>query len=232
MRTEIKGTTMPVLEVFLDRGEEIISAHGELSWMTPTMAMQTKSGAGGGAKGLLSGLKRIAGGGSLFVTHYTASTGPGMVAFASKVPGHIKEVQITPGNGYMVHRHGWLAGTDGIIPTIGFQQSFRAGLFGGDGFILQRLDGQGTAWIELSGETVEYDLQAGETILVHPGHVGLFQETISFNITQIQGLSNIFFGGDGYHLVALTGPGKLYLQSMPLPLLAHSIYPYLPQPRN
>ena len=223
---------MPVLEVFLERGEEIISSHGELSWMTPTMAMQTKSGLGGGTKGLLSGLKRVMGGGSLFVTHYMASTGPGMVAFASKVPGHSKEVQITPGNGSMVHRHGWLAGTTGITPTIGFQQSFRAGLFGGDGFILQRLDGEGTAWIELSGETIEYDLQPGETILVHPGHVGLFQETISFNITQIQGLSNVFFGGDGYHLVALTGPGKLFLQSMPLPLLAHSIYPYLPQTSN
>lgn len=232
MRSEIKGTTMPVLEMWLDSGESIISTHGELSWMTPNMTMNTTSGLGGGGKGLLAGIKRVAGGGSLFVTRYSAANGPGSVAFAAKMPGHIFPVEITQGAGYLVHRHGWLCATPGITPTIGLQQSFRAGLYGRDGFVLQRLEGSGTAWIELSGETITYDLQPGQSLLVHPGHVGMFQDTVAFQMTTIQGLSNIFFGGDGYHLVALTGPGKIWLQSMPLPILAHSLQPYIAPPQS
>ncbi|CAG4914740.1 MULTISPECIES: AIM24 family protein [Acidithrix] len=232
MRSEIKGTTMPVLEMWLDSGESIISTHGELSWMTPNMTMNTTSGLGGGGKGLLAGIKRVAGGGSLFVTKYSAANGPGSVAFAAKMPGHIFPVEITQGAGYLVHRHGWLCATPGITPTIGLQQSFRAGLYGRDGFVLQRLEGSGTAWIELSGETITYDLQPGQSLLVHPGHVGMFQDTVAFQMTTIQGLSNIFFGGDGYHLVALTGPGKIWLQSMPLPILAHSLQPYIAPPQS
>ncbi len=231
MRGEIKGTTMPVLEMWLEPGESVISTHGELSWMTPNMRMNTTtggSGGGGGVKGgLLSGLKRVMGGGSLFVTHYEAVGGPGNVSFAAKVPGRIFPVEISSAGGYLVHRHGWLCGTPGIVPTVGLQQSFRAGLYGKDGFILQRLEGQGTAWVELSGEVINYELAAGQSLLVHPGHVGMFQDSVSFQVTQVQGLSNVFFGGDGYHLVALSGPGQIWLQSMPLPLLAHAISPYL-----
>ncbi len=230
MRAEIKGTTMPVLEMYLENGESVVSTHGELSWMTPNMRMSQSAGGsqGSGVKGgLLSGLKRVVGGGGLFVTKYEAVGGQGSVSFAAKLPGRIFPVEIGASGGYLVHRHGWLCGTQGIVPTVGLQQSFRAGLYGRDGFILQRLEGNGTAWIELSGEIINYELSPGQSLLVHPGHVGMFQDSVSFQITTVPGLSNIFFGGDGYHLVSLTGPGQIWLQSMPVALLAHALEPYL-----
>jgi uncharacterized protein (TIGR00266 family) len=232
MRAEIKGTTMPVLEVTLDQGEQVVSTHGELSWMTPNVQMsQHMSGGGapGGHGGLMQGLKRVLGGGGLFVTHYEAMAGTGMVTFAAKLPGHIMPTDIGPGQGFFVHRHGWLCGTPGITPSIGLQQTFRGGLWGGDGFILQKLEGQGQAWIELSGELVHYTLAPGQTLMVHPGHVGMFEGSVQFSMTRVPGISNIAFGGDGFFLVALTGPGQVWLQSMPLPVLAHALQPYLAQ---
>ncbi len=128
-----------------------------------------------------------------------------------------------------MHRHGWLCGTPGIIPGVGLQQTFRGGMWGGDGFVLQKLEGQGTAWIELSGELTTYQLPPGQTLLVHPGHVGMFQGSVQFTITRMPGIANVFFGGDGFHLVALTGPGQVWLQSMPLAVLAQALSPYLTQ---
>lgn len=225
MQAEIKGTTMPILEVSLGQGEELVSTHGELAWMTPSIQMSQTMNTGGGGGGFMKGLKRVMGGGGLFLTKYT---GPGAITFAAKVPGHIVPVDITPGQSYLVHRHGWLCGTSGITPSVGLQQSFRGGLYGGDGFVLQKLEGQGTAWIELSGELISYDLPPGQSLLVHPGHVGMFQGTVQFQITRMRGISNALFGGDGFHLVALTGPGRVWLQSMPLVQLAGAIAPYLP----
>ena len=224
MQPEIKGTTMPVLEISLGQGEELISTHGELAWMTAGMQLSQTTGTRGGGGGFMQSLKRVAGGGGLFLTRYT---GPGAVAFAAKVPGHIMPVDISPGTAFFVHRHGFLCGTQGITPTVGFQQSFRGGLYGGDGFVLQKLEGQGTAWIELSGELTTYNLAAGQTLLVHPGHVGMFQGSVQFQITRMPGIANALFGGDGFHLVALTGPGQVWLQSMPLVVLAHALSPYL-----
>ena len=232
MQAEIKGSTMPILEVRLDSGDELISTHGELAWMTASIQMsQTTSmgGGGGGGGGLMQGLKRMMGGGGLFLTRYE---GPGMIVFAAKVPGHIQPVDISPGEAYYVHRHGFLCGTSGITPGVGFQQSFRGGMFGGDGFVLEKLEGQGTAWIELSGELTTYDLPAGQTLLVHPGHVGMFAGSVSFQVTRVPGVTNMLFGGDGFHLVALTGPGRVWLQSMPLIQLAAAIQPYLPSASN
>jgi uncharacterized protein (AIM24 family) len=226
MQAEIKGTTMPILEVALAQGECVVTPHGELAWMTTsiTMSQTMSSGQGGGGGGLMGGLKRMLGGGGLFLTRYD---GPGSISFAAKVPGHIVPVDITPGQVYMVHRHGWICGTEGITASMGFQQSFRGGLYGGDGFILQKLEGQGRAWIEVGGEIVSYELPPGQTILVHPGHVGMFQGTVQFSIQRIRGIANMFFGGDGFHLVALTGPGRVWLQSMPMAMLAHALSPYL-----
>jgi len=232
MQAEIKGTTMPVLEVTLLAGEQVISTHGELSWMTPNIRMSQHMGTGPAGQrggGLMQGLKRVVGGGGMFLTHYEANQGPGMVTFAAKLPGHIKPIDVTPGQAYFVHRHGWLCGTPGITPSVGLQQTFRGGMWGGDGFVLQKLEGQGRAWIELSGELVHYTLSPGQTLMVHPGHVGLFEGSVQFAITQVPGVSNVLFGGDGFHLVALTGPGQIWLQSMPLPILAHGLQPYLGQ---
>jgi uncharacterized protein (TIGR00266 family) len=228
MQAEVKGTTMPLLEMILEQGESIISAHGELSWMSANVQL-TQTTSTGGQKGLMSGLKRAIGGGGLFLTKYEAQGGQGMVAFGAKLPGRIFPVTIENGQGYLVHRHGWVCGTDGIVPTVGMQQTFKGSVYGGDGFILQRLEGQGQAWIELSGEITTYELAPGQSMLVHPGHVGLFEDRVNFSVTRLSGIKNIAFGGDGYHLVSLTGPGNVWLQSMPVSVLAQAVAPYLPQ---
>jgi uncharacterized protein (TIGR00266 family) len=229
LQANVAGTTMPILEVTLGPGEEIVSTHAELAWMTPgiQLSQSASGGGGGGGGGLMRGLKRVMGGGGLFLTHYA---GPGSITFAAKLPGHIMPVDITPGQAFYVHKHGWLCGTPGITPSVGLQQSFRGGMWGGDGFVLQRLDGEGRAWIELSGELTTYQLPPGQTLLVHPGHVGMFEGSVQFQVTQMRGIANIAFGGDGFHLVALTGPGQIWLQSLPLVQLAHAIQPYLPEP--
>jgi uncharacterized protein (TIGR00266 family) len=226
MNAEVKGTTLPTLQVSLDPGEAVVSTHGDLAWMTANMQMSQTTGAGG-QKGFMAGLKRVVGGGGLFLTRYEAQGGPGQVTFAAKLPGRIFPIEITPGNSFMVHRHGWLCGTTGIIPSVGLQQSFRGGIWGGEGFVLEKLEGTGTTWVELSGEITTYDLVAGQTILAHPGHVGVFEQSVSFQITRVPGIANKLFGGDGYHLVALTGPGKIWLQSMPIVMLARALEPYL-----
>jgi uncharacterized protein (AIM24 family) len=150
-----------------------------------------------------------------------------MLVLAAKLPGRIFSVEIAPGSEYIVHRHGWLCGTPEISPTVALQQTFGGAIFGGEGFLLQRLEGHGTAWIELSGEVSTYELAAGQSLCVHPGHVGAFHATVSFQTTRLPGIANRMFGQDGHHVVVLTGPGTVWLQSMPLPILAHALAPYL-----
>ncbi|MFZ0708137.1 MAG: TIGR00266 family protein [Candidatus Korobacteraceae bacterium] len=228
MRSQITGTTMPVLEFALDPNDSIISEAGELSWMSSAVQMTTHSQFAGGG-GLFGVLKRVAGGGSIFMTEYRAVGSVGELAFATKLPGHIVPVDVAPGNEYMIHRHGFLCATPQVQISVGFQQSLGAGVFGGSGFVLQHLGGQGTAWLELSGELVIRDLQAGQTLFVHPGHVGAFQSNVTFQVTTVPGIKNMIFGGDGIFLVALTGPGRIWLQTLPIAKLAHAIEKYLPR---
>jgi uncharacterized protein (TIGR00266 family) len=228
MQNRITGTTMPVLEFILEANDSIISEAGELSWMGSSIQMTTHTQFAG-AGGLFGVLKRVAGGGSIFMTEYRAIGTPGELAFATKLPGHIVQVEVSPGHEYMIHRHGFLCATPQIQIGVGFQQSLGAGIFGGDGFLLQRLTGQGLAWLELSGELVIRDLQPGETLRVHPGHVGAFQSSVSFQITTVPGIKNMIFGGDGIFLASLTGPGRIWLQTLPISKLAHAIAPYLPR---
>lgn len=228
MQSRILGTTMPVVEFTLDPNESVISEAGELSWMTTSIQMTTHTQFAGGG-GIFGVLKRVAGGGSLFMTEYRALGAPGAISFATKLPGHIVPVEVNAGSEYMIHRHGFLCGTPQIQISVAFQQSLGAGIFGGEGFLLQRVSGLGTAWIELSGELITKDLQAGETLRVHPGHVGAFQASVSFQITMVPGVKNIIFGGDGIFLASLTGPGRIWLQTLPVSKLAHALIPYLPQ---
>ena len=227
MQSRITGTTMPVLEFVLEPNETIISEAGELSWMGASIQMTTHTQFAGGG-GLFGVLKRVAGGGSIFMTEYRAIGAAGEVAFATKLPGHIVPVEVSPGHEYMIHRHGFLCATPQIQISVGFQQSLGAGIFGGSGCLLQRLSGQGIAWLELSGELVVRDLAAGENLRVHPGHVGAFQSSVSFQITTVRGIKNMIFGGDGLFLASLTGPGRVWLQTLPIAKLAHAIDHYLP----
>ena len=219
---------MPVLEVLLQPGESVISEAGELSWMTQTIAMTTHTQLGGGG-GFFGAIKRVMGGGTLFMTEYVAQGYPGEVAFATKIPGHILPIEVGPGHEYMIHRHGFLCATPQIQLGVAFQQSLGAGIFGGDGFLLQKVAGQGTAWIELSGELIMKNLAPGEVLRVHPGHVGAFQASVAFQITMVPGLKNAIFGGDGIFLAVLQGPGTVWLQTLPISRLAHQIAEYIPR---
>ena len=227
MQSNVIGTTMPVLEFILEPNDAIISEAGELSWMGASIQMTTHTQMAGGG-GFFGAIRRVAGGGSLFLTDYRANGAAGELAFATRVPGHILPVAVGNGNEYLVHRHGFLCATPQVEIGVGFQQSLGAGIFGGDGFRLQHIGGAGTAWIELSGEVVTKDLRAGETLRVHPGHVGAFQTSVSFQIARISGISNMIFGGDGIFFAALTGPGRVWLQSLPISRLAHALMHYLP----
>jgi uncharacterized protein (AIM24 family) len=189
--------------------------------------LHTAAGGTAGSKGVFGAVKRAIAGGSLFMTEYTAVGGSGMVAFATKVPGHIKPIQLDGTRQFMVHRHGYLCGTPDVTLEIGFQQKLSAGFFGGEGFILQRVSGSGDAWIELDGEVVQYDLGPGELLKVHPGHVGLFDATMAFEIERVKGIKNMLFGADALFLARLTGPGTVFLQTMPLANLAGALAPYL-----
>ncbi|MGA3172285.1 MAG: AIM24 family protein [Chthoniobacteraceae bacterium] len=227
MQHEVVGSILPVLEIHLDPGEKVIAVSGELSWMTSSIELETHTQHAGGG-GLFGAFKRAAAGGSFFMTQYEARGTAGTVAFAAKVPGHILPVTVAPGQEYMIHRHGFLCGTPDAVLTVGFQQSLGAGIFGGDGFLLQRLSGSAQAWVELGGEIITYELAPGETLRVHPGHVGMFEAGVGFDITRIKGIRNMFFGGDGIFLAQLTGPGKVWLQTLTLSNLAHALAPYLP----
>jgi len=227
MQHEIIGSTMPVLEIQLAAEESIIAVSGELSWMTSAIELSTTTQFGGGG-GLLGTFKRVVGGGSLFMTEYRARGGSGAVSFATKLPGHIVPLEVVPGQSYLIHRHGFLCATPGVELSVGFQQSLGAGIFGGDGFLLQKLSGQCQAFVELGGEIVTYDLAPNETLRVHPGHVGMFADSVRFEITRIRGIRNMLFGGDGIFLAALTGPGRVLLQTLTVANFAHALAPYLP----
>ncbi len=175
-------------------------------------------------------LGRALAGATIFMTEFEAVGDPGLVAFAAKLPGQIMPLEIRPQASYVVHRHGFMCGTRGVQLSVAFKQRLGAGIFGGTGFRMQRLSGQGLAFVELHGEVVVYDLQPGNTLRIHPGHVALFQETVQFDITTVPGIRNALFGNQGLFLATLTGPGRIWLQSMTLPHLAHAIAQYLPHP--
>lgn len=222
----VKGTVMPVLEIDLEPGQTVISQGGELSWMTDGIKLATST-KGAGQSGVMGVLKRAVAGGTIFMTEYRAEGQKGTVSFATKMPGEIRPVAVGAGREYMVSRHGFLAGTEDVTLALAFQKKLGAGVFSGNGFVLQRLAGQGVAWIELSGELMEYHLQPGETIHVHPGHIGIFDASVTFDIEIVKGVKNMLFGADSIFLVRMTGPGIVWLQTLPLPNLAHALAPFL-----
>jgi uncharacterized protein (TIGR00266 family) len=231
METRILGTTMPVLEITLTPGDTLIAESGELSWLSSSIALRTSTQLGG-AKGIFGVIKRVVGGGTLFMTEYTAEGQPGFVAFATKVPGEILPIDVRPGQSYMVHRTGFMCATSTVEISMGFQRRLGAGIFGGEGFIMQRLTGSGQAWVELDGEVVTYDLRPGEQLRVQPGHIGMFEESVTFDIQMVRGVKNMLFGGEGLFLATVTGPGRVWLQSLPLSNLALALSPYLGKDGN
>ncbi|WP_322410346.1 AIM24 family protein [Microbacterium invictum] len=229
MKAIIAGTTMPVLELTLDAGERIIAEGGDVSWLTPGFDIQTSTAFGsGGRGGFMSGLKRMVGGGQLFLTQYTAQAPGSFVAFAAQLPGTIRELAIDPQDQFMVQSGAYMASTPDVEVSVGLQKKLGAGIFGGAGVVFQKLAGNGTAWVQLAGEIVEYDLQAGQSLLIHPGHLALYRAEMPLEFASIKGIKNKFFG-DSLFLAQLHGPGHVWLQSMTPAKLAAAIEPYLPE---
>ncbi|AZG45657.1 AIM24 family protein [Gordonia insulae] len=229
MQPRIVGTTMPVLELSLEPGEHLIAEGGDVSWLSPGFGMETSTAFGsGGRGGFMSGLKRLIGGGQLFLTKYTAPRTGGFVAFAAQLPGVIRELQIDAADVYMVQQGSFMVSTNDVEVSVGLQKKLGGGIFGGAGVVFQKLSGNGTAWVQLAGEIVEYDLAAGESLLVHPGHLALFRAEMPLEFATVKGVKNKFFG-DSMFLAQIHGPGHVWLQSMTPSKLAAAIEPYLPR---
>jgi uncharacterized protein (TIGR00266 family) len=224
MNATITGTTMPTVLIELAPGESVYCQTHAMAWMTDDVRMDTNTGGG-----LFAGFKRSLSGGSFFITTYTAN-GPGKsrLAFAPRFPGHVLPFKLAAGESVICRKETFLVAETGVTLEMAFQQKLGASVFGGEGFILQRVTGPGTVWLDLSGEVVIEELQAGQRLLVHAGHVGIITPSVQFDIQRIQGARNMIFGGEGIFLATLTGPGKAWLQSMPILNLAEAIANYLP----
>ena len=221
MKYEIIGEPMPVVVCHVDQGESMITERGSMVWMSPNMDMQTSAGGLGKAFG------RMFSGDSLFQNTYTAMGGPGMIAFASSMPGAIRAVEITPDRPVVVQKRGFLASEAGVDLSIFFQKKLGAGFFGGEGFIMQKLSGSGTAFLEIDGSAVEYELAAGQQIIVDTGNLAMCDATCSIDIQTVKGVKNVLFGGEGLFNTVVTGPGKVMLQTMPLSGVAAALAPFL-----
>ena len=224
MRFQIHGTTMQTVAVDLAPGEQLYSQTNTMAWMSETIRMDTHTGGG-----LLSGLTRSLGGGSFFITDFTAAGGPGSIAFAPRFPGTILAFALAPGESVICRKETFLAAEKSVTLELAFRRQLGAGFFGGEGFMLQKVTGPGTVWLDLSGEVVPKDLAPGERLFVHAGHVGIQQPSVQFDIQMVRGMRNILFGGEGLFLATLTGPGRVWLQSMPIINLAEEIGRYLPR---
>ena len=223
MRYEIKGDSLPVLICYLDKGEKMLTESGGMSWMSSNMKMETTSGGGLG-----KAFGRMMSGNKAFQNVYTAEGGPGLIAFASSFPGALRAIEITPDKPIIVQKSAYLASTEGVQTSVFFQKKLGAGLFSGEGFIMQKLSGNGIAFVEIDGYAVEYDLKPGQEIVVETGHVATMSESCSMDLVKVKGVKNILFGGEGLFNTIITGPGKVTLQSMPAMMLAKSIAPYIP----
>ena len=225
LKYEIEGGHLPVVICYPEAGQTLCCEGGAMSWMSPNMQMDTNSG--GGAKKVFS---RLISGESLFLNEYTAQGGRGVIAFASRFPGSIIPYEVRPGQGLIVQKRGWLAMEKGLDVSIHFQKKLSKGLFGGEGFIMQRISGDGLVFLEIDGHCKEYELQANQSIVVDTGCLAAMSESCTMDIQMVKGAKNIFLGGEGLFLTVINGPGKVWLQSMPLSNIAEALMPYMPTP--
>ena len=210
MKYEIKGETMPVVICEVDAGETVVCESGSMSWMTPNMEMQTS----GGGFGKMFG--RMLSGENMMQNRYTAKNDRGMIAFASSFPGKIIPVEITPSSPIICQKRAFLAATEGVELNVHFQKKIIGGLFGGEGFVMQRISGHGTAFLEIDGTTVEYNLQQGQQMIIDTGYLAMMDESVSMDIQQVKGFKNVMMGGEGLFNTVVTGPGRVILQTMPV----------------
>ena len=222
MQYELKGGNFPVVVCQLASGEQMITEKGSMVWMSPNMEMKT---AGGGLGKMFS---RAFSGDSMFQNIYTAQGGPGMIAFGSSFPGKILPLTIAPGQEMVLQKNAFLASESSVELSIHFNKKLGSGFFGGEGFIMQHLSGSGTAVVEVDGELVEYTLAPGQQMVVDTGNVLGFDLGVSIDIQSVPGLKNKLLGGEGLFNTVLTGPGRIWLQTMPLPNVAAALIPFIP----
>lgn len=220
MRYEIKGKPLPVVECYLEAGESMQCDGGAMSWMSPNMKMETL---GGGIGGVFS---KAFSGQKMFSNKYTAEGKEGMIGFASNFPGDILAVELHDGKDIVCQKSIYLAATEGIKRSIFFQKKLGAGFFGGEGFIMQRMTGEGTIFLKVDGSTVTKELAAGEQIVVDTGHVAIIDSSCSIDIVTVKGVKNVFLGGEGLFNTVVTGPGRVILQTMPICQLANTLGAY------
>ena len=223
IKYEIEGGSLPVLMCYPEEGETLCTQSGAMSWMSPNMNMVTNSGGG-----IKKALGRLLSGDSLFLNEYTPKGGAGMIAFGAALPGKILPFEVSEGNGIIIQKSGFLAMEKGLDLSIHFQKRFGAGLLGGEGFILQKVTGNGVVFIEIDGYCKEYELAAGQSIIVDSGYLAAMSESCSMDIQTVKGFKNALFGGEGFFNTVISGPGKVYVQSMPAMHLAEKLIPYIP----
>jgi len=221
---QIQGTTLQVVVIDLQPGQTIYSEAGGMSWMSDNIQMETKSG------GLGKAFRRALAGESLFIVDFTARGRPGKIAFASEFPGKILPFNLPAGQSLIVQKDAFMCAEKSVDLDMHFRKKLGVGFFGGEGFIMERLTGPGLAFVEIDGEVVEYDLQAGEVLKVATGHVAALQPSVDFDIEMIKGFKNVLLGGEGLFLSTLRGPGKVWLQTMPMMNLARKIAQFMPHP--
>ena len=222
MKYQIKGEPMPVVICRLEDGESVLCESGAMSWMSPNMEMQTS----GGGAGKMFG--RLFSGENMFQNRYTAQRGPGMIAFASKFPGNIRAVEISRSAPVICQKGAFLASSDGVEMSVHFQQKISTGLFGGEGFVMQKLSGEGVAFLEIDGSTVEYNLEQGQQMLIDTGYLAMMDATVTMEIQRIKGVKNALFGGEGMFNTLVTGPGRVLIQTMPISGFAALIASLIP----
>ncbi len=223
MQHVIHGTTLQTLEIDLAPGEMVFSQTHQMAWMTDGVKMDTNTGGG-----IMKGLMRSLSGASLFLTHFTAERNAAMVAFCPRFPGSLVARNLQAGETLICRKESFLCAQSTVTLDIFFRQQLGAGVFGGEGFVLQKVTGPGWVFLDLSGEVVEKDLKPGELLLVHVGHVGVQDPSVDFSISMVKGYRNILFGGEGLFLANLRGPGRVFLQSMPVVNLAEEIFRHSP----
>ena len=223
MNFSIEGEPLPVVICSLGAGESMITENGAMSWMSPNMRMETTSNGGIGKM-----FGRAFSGESMFVNRYTAVGGNGMIAFASSFPGSIRPFAISPGQEIIAQKSAFLASTPAVEMSVYFQKRLSSGLFGGEGFIMQRLSGNGMVFLEFDGYIKEYELAPGQQMIVDTGYLAAMSGSCSIEVQTVPGVRNMLFGGEGFFNTVVTGPGHIWLQSMPVAQLAGSIRPFMP----
>jgi uncharacterized protein (TIGR00266 family) len=219
MKYELEGGNLPVVVCHLEPGETLKTEKGAMSWMSNNMKMSTNAGSGI--------LGRVFSGETIFLNEYKAEGGPGMIAFASSFPGSILPYHVTPGHDLIVQKRGFLAMEDGLNLGIAFQKKFGAGLFAGEGFIMQRISGDGIVFVEIDGACIKKELQPGEQLIVDTGFIAAYTGNCTVDVQMVKGVKNVLFGGEGLFNTVITGPGTVWLQSMPICGVARAIQPYI-----